>query len=216
MSKKLNISRKNTNEVLDEDFYDYAQELEKQWKQSQPRLSEKELLSIYPAILDEIPQKLVDLKEDREGLTKKIRERIIEIRNLKSDEFSKWFVREFLKNTLVKELVRLEREIFSLERLRLIAEGKPQKGRITEDQIDRALNVPILDIASQKTRLRKSGRNYYGFCPLHEEKHPSFYVFTETNSCWCFGCQRGGNTINLSMLFYGFSFKEAVKDLIGG
>lgn len=50
-------------------------------------------------------------------------------------------------------------------------------------------------------------------CPLHEDRSPSFVIYPETNSCWCFGCQKGGDSIAIVRLLNNLSFIEAVEYL---
>ena len=71
----------------------------------------------------------------------------------------------------------------------------------------------MLAIAGKYTRLRRSGRQYVGLCPLHSETRPSFYVHPERKVFYCFGCGAGGDLFRLVMLAEGYSFSEAV-DLV--
>ena len=73
--------------------------------------------------------------------------------------------------------------------------------------------VDIVDVASENTRLRKSGRRYTGLCPLHKEKTPSFSVDPLQGLFYCFGCGQGGDTIRLHMLLSGDDFPAAIEAL---
>ena len=53
----------------------------------------------------------------------------------------------------------------------------------------------IVDVVSEFVTLKKSGSNYKGLCPFHNEKTPSFYVSPARGMCHCFGCGKGGNSI---------------------
>lgn len=76
-------------------------------------------------------------------------------------------------------------------------------------------NIRIADIVSQRVSLKRSGRDFIGLCPFHNEKTPSFRVNQKDSYYKCFGCGAGGDAINFLMELDGLSFKEAV-DQIGG
>lgn len=71
----------------------------------------------------------------------------------------------------------------------------------------------IVDVISQYVRLKRSGRNYFGLCPFHNEKSPSFSVSPDKQIFHCFGCGVGGNVISFIMKIEGISFVEAVQML---
>ena len=71
----------------------------------------------------------------------------------------------------------------------------------------------IVDIISQYMHLKRSGRNYFGLCPFHNEKSPSFSVSRQKQMYYCFGCGAGGNVFTFLMEYENFSFMEAVKFL---
>ena len=71
----------------------------------------------------------------------------------------------------------------------------------------------IVDVISERVRLRKSGRNFTGLCPFHNEKTPSFSVSQEKQIYKCFGCGEAGNVISFVMKDKNLPFIEAVKYL---
>ena len=71
----------------------------------------------------------------------------------------------------------------------------------------------IVDVISERVRLRKSGRNFTGLCPFHNEKTPSFSVSQEKQIYKCFGCGEAGNVISFVMKEKNLPFIEAVKYL---
>jgi len=73
--------------------------------------------------------------------------------------------------------------------------------------------IDIVDLASEYMTLKKSGRNYLGLCPFHQEKTPSFTVSREKQIFYCFGCGEGGNAITLLMKIANKSFPEAIRHL---
>ena len=73
--------------------------------------------------------------------------------------------------------------------------------------------LDIVDIISEKVRLKKSGRSYSGLCPFHHEKTGSFHVFPDTQTYYCFGCNSGGNIFTFVMKTEGYDFKQALTVL---
>ena len=71
----------------------------------------------------------------------------------------------------------------------------------------------IVDVISERVRLKKSGRNFTGLCPFHNEKTPSFSVSQEKQIYKCFGCGEAGNVISFVMKEKNLPFIEAVKYL---
>ncbi|MFQ6604423.1 MAG: DNA primase [Fidelibacterota bacterium] len=86
--------------------------------------------------------------------------------------------------------------------------------RIAQESIDRVRNAAdILDVVSQVVDLKKRGRNYFGLCPFHHEKTPSFSVAPDKEIYHCFGCGRGGNAINFIMEYEKIDFIDAIRKL---
>ncbi|MCF0124548.1 MAG: DNA primase [Clostridia bacterium] len=71
----------------------------------------------------------------------------------------------------------------------------------------------IVDIISQYVHLKRSGRNYFGLCPFHNEKSPSFSVSPDKQIFHCFGCGVGGNVFAFLTKIEGIGFIEAVQTL---
>lgn len=71
----------------------------------------------------------------------------------------------------------------------------------------------ILDVISETVPLKKSGRNYWGLCPFHNEKTPSFSVTQDKQLFKCFGCGEGGNVITFIMKTRNLGFNEALRIL---
>ncbi len=86
--------------------------------------------------------------------------------------------------------------------------------RIPEEMIDDIRNrFDIVDIISRYIELKKKGRTYFGLCPFHSEKTPSFAVSPDKQIYHCFGCGAGGNTYSFLMNIEGWNFIETVKKL---
>ena len=71
----------------------------------------------------------------------------------------------------------------------------------------------IYDIISSYVRLQKKGSSYFGLCPFHNEKSPSFSVSRQKQMYYCFGCGAGGNVFTFLMEYENYSFVEALKYL---
>ena len=71
----------------------------------------------------------------------------------------------------------------------------------------------VVDVIGEYVQLKKQGKNYFGLCPFHGEKTPSFSVTQEKQIFHCFGCQKGGNVVTFLMEMENFSFYEALKHL---
>lgn len=71
----------------------------------------------------------------------------------------------------------------------------------------------IVDVISEHVRLEKKGANYFGLCPFHNEKSPSFSVSAGKQIYHCFGCGAGGNVLSFVMAYESYSFPEAVRML---
>ena len=74
-------------------------------------------------------------------------------------------------------------------------------------------NNDIVDVISQYVHLKRSGRNFFGLCPFHNEKSPSFSVSPDKQIFHCFGCGVGGNVYTFLMKIEGINFIEAVQML---
>ena len=71
----------------------------------------------------------------------------------------------------------------------------------------------IVDVISGYVKLQKKGANYFGLCPFHNEKSPSFSVSPGKQMYYCFGCGAGGNVITFLMEYENYTFPEALKFL---
>jgi DNA primase len=83
---------------------------------------------------------------------------------------------------------------------------------IPEEKVSEILNTSdIVDVISESVILKKSGRNFFGLCPFHAEKTPSFSVNASKQIFHCFGCSAGGNVLSYIMKYHGITFPEAAK-----
>ena len=84
--------------------------------------------------------------------------------------------------------------------------------RYSDELIDEIKNNnDIVDVVSQYVHLKRSGRNYFGLCPFHNEKSPSFAVSPDKQIFHCFGCGVGGNVIHFISKIEGINFRESLE-----
>lgn len=74
----------------------------------------------------------------------------------------------------------------------------------------------IVDVISGYVKLQKKGANYFGLCPFHNEKSPSFSVSPGKQMYYCFGCGAGGNVLTFVMEYENYTFQEALQSLADG
>lgn len=74
-------------------------------------------------------------------------------------------------------------------------------------------SLDIADLIGDKVRLRKTSRGFMGLCPFHTEDTPSFHVYTDTQSYYCFGCHAAGDIFSFLMRSEDLTFHEALKIL---
>ena len=84
--------------------------------------------------------------------------------------------------------------------------------RYSDDIVEEIrINNDIVDVVSEYVRLEKKGKNYFGLCPFHREKTPSFSVESIKQIFYCFGCGKGGNVFQFISLVENIDYIEAVK-----
>ena len=71
----------------------------------------------------------------------------------------------------------------------------------------------IVDVISGYVKLKRKGNSWFGLCPFHNEKSPSFSVSRDKQMYYCFGCGAGGNVFTFLMEYENFSFVEALQFL---
>ena len=83
---------------------------------------------------------------------------------------------------------------------------------IDRDTIDKIMEATnIVDVGSEFVTLRKTGNNYKGFCPVHDDKTPSFIVSPTKGICHCFACGKGGNAVNFLMEHEQITYPDALR-----
>ena len=83
-----------------------------------------------------------------------------------------------------------------------------------DDKVEEVLRANnIVDVVGSYVHLQKKGANYFGLCPFHNEKSPSFSVSEPKQMFYCFGCGAGGNAATFLMKYENYSFREALQTL---
>ena len=86
--------------------------------------------------------------------------------------------------------------------------------RYSDELVDEIRNSnDIVDVISQYVVLKGSGRNFFGLCPFHREKSPSFSVSPDKQIFHCFGCGVGGDVIHFVSKIENLDFKQAIENL---
>ena len=87
-------------------------------------------------------------------------------------------------------------------------------GHIPQEKIDEVrLAADIVQVVGARVNLTQKGRDFWGRCPFHGDKDPSFKVDRQRGTWYCFGCGEGGSVFNFVMRDEGLSFPEAVREL---
>lgn len=189
---------------------EYVQELETEWRASLPTFSPQFLYETFPdAWQDIIPAKIKELQGDRQDLCSKINQTLKGTQA--TDAVTQMLVRECVKYFWIPDLFELERHISRLKRLLIIQEVGSKNMR---RYIDLAKQNPILDVATRNGLThRRSGKSYAARCPFHDDHSPSLHLYPESNSFYCFGCQKGGDVIHFVQDLLHLTFVEAVRYL---
>lgn len=195
-----------------EEFNIFADELEHEWKTSRQRLTEKQLVEIFSPPREMIQQKLDEWEARRLKVVEQMKQSLKNIYRVEINAFSHWFGAFMVRLYLQPELDECNQQIRRLKRILHILTPEVAMG-FRDQAVERARNHSIYELAQGAIHLKKSGNKYSALCPFHEEKHASFYIYPETNTYHCFGCQTNGDIIKLTMHLYGASFREAVKML---
>lgn len=189
-----------------EDFEDVPSVYEYQYP------AERELLDIFPEAKGIIPLKTQDWLRAKGKLLAKETIPYFKKCNALKDEFARAFWKECYAyfaggfNHIIKQLKRLRK----LEAL-LNCSGD---GNNFEEKIEAAKQRPIVELHGFN-RLRKIRNRYIALCPIHNDKSPSFYIY-ESNSWYCFGCNKGGDSIDFIQTLHKLNFRDAVNYLVGG
>lgn len=187
---------------------------------------EENVIEAFPEEQSVVVDKLNEYWEEAAELYKSM----VEIRNIidqvQADPFSKWFFTNAEKYKEGARLKELYGRIKQLRRLKVAYEKKQIEELMrfasfetktearrynTDTMMDReGLLVDIVNYDG--IRLRGSSSRFQGLCPFHEERTPSFFVYSD-NWFHCFGCQKHGNVFNYVMETRKIDFKTALAEV---
>jgi hypothetical protein len=126
------------------------------------------------------------------------------------DEFTNWFLTRMATYRTAFRLADIKREKKNIDRaLLLLTKGK---NKDWESKVETARQIPVEELFAGKLK-KVSKTRLVGLCPLHQEKTPSFTIYTHNNSWYCYGCSQGGDVLNLLMRLEKLEFKDAVRRL---
>ena len=181
----------------------------------QAKISDKELLEIFPEAREIIPLKIREYKSAIRKKENEIQSQLSKLYSLKTDSFSEWFGEEVIKLFLMPDLSILEKRLFRLKRFQYLLHPtrKTNERFEFEEKIRIAREYPIAELARNKLELRQAGSNFISLCPFHSEKHASFYIYPATNSYHCYGCGAHGDQLNFLMALEEVPFVDAVNML---
>lgn len=190
---------------LDDFFFD----LERGWRESLPRLSDIEWLKTFPEARSVLADKINEWSAEKKRAMDITKRALRESSRGTAEKYM--MIRLYVQACVLPKINAAEKHIARLRRQQFHYSPRPIAGRITDADIQHAREVPIASLIS--TNVRRTGRTFTAKCPLHNERTPSFVIYPESNTCWCFGCQQGGDSIALAMLLNNLPFIEAVKYL---
>lgn len=184
-----------------------------------PRLPEQPIIdSMTDSLKEIIPLKIEEIMQRQDEVNEAYQTKIKVLDKVHIDEPTEYFW------VLLAEIER--QEYFQLQKwlkywLRLAEANKDERiwqvhkvggTGFTDADVEKARAFPIEELYGGK--LRAVGSRYTGKCPFHEERTPSFYIFTQDNHFHCFGCGKHGDAIDFYMLQNDCSFQIAIGDLI--
>lgn len=174
------------------------------------------LQDILPAKLAEIMAEMDTLVTDRTEMldvirTVKMREGEDEMRDYVAIMYAGQI---YVRYAQLKKQLRHYLRLMTLidEPTKQAVQNTTPKSHFDEATLDRARSFPIQDLYGG--RLHGTEHRLVGLCPFHEERHPSFVIFTTDNHYYCFGCGANGDSIDFLIGTKKLSFREAVEALL--
>ena len=197
------------------EFLEVAYPLEKEWRKKLPKYSDRELVDMFPESREIIPIKLKEWEKLFEIESLAVKEALKDIYKAGVDDFSIWFGEYLVKIFLFPKVEACQKNIERLKRLNNLFTGttkkEQQRGLFWEDSVRKARSYPIEQVARSRCELKAYGNKYRSRCPFHEEKSASFYLYPETNTYYCFGCQIHGDVIDFAMRLHDLTFRGAIS-----
>jgi len=202
-------------EIMDQDI-DYKL-IETEWRASHPRVQESELVRDDPSIVPMLREKIIELEQMRADLIDLINGFISVLARMPENDTWRILTRELVVvGSLGVQLVKTERDMARLNRLIHLDEPLETGGRhISQDVIDRARQIAVIDLVSVYTPVRQTGARHVARCCFHDERSASLTIYPD-NGWHCFGCgAHGANAIDFVQKKDNLPFREAVAQLVG-
>lgn len=185
------------------------------------KLTDEELLQIFPESRGIIPEKILEYQEERKGLINRMRAFNASVKNIavaeNKDNFFVWFWGyAYLKYFQAPFVVQIDRHLQRLYRQRRrFTKDENKNAQVKWEELKELAKSKLLyDIAlPYLEKIRQIGNKISASCPFHDDKTPSFFIYLGTNTFHCFGCQARGDVITFKMKIDNLSFKDAVRGL---
>lgn len=200
---------------MEDDDEAYYAELEKNWRASN-KISDKELIEVFgPDVKDIVEQNIQSYTEQEAELKLQLRGVAKEAMGKLPPE-ERWLTEALLKQSpLMDKILDVRHHLARLHRLkRICSPARAGPKQQFSELVEKARAVSIEQVAlPELQKSRKVGNKVVASCPFHDDKSPSFYLYLDTNTFHCFGCQEHGDVITFVIKLHGYSFKEAVQYL---
>jgi hypothetical protein len=197
---------------LDDELFFAAFEWEREWRKSLKKLTDRELIEIFQPAREMLREKITEWWHRRDTIVQEIN---LDWRRIPEEHA--WFHKILFEKLRMPELREIDQHIARLKRqILMLTSPIDRPGRHWQSMselIAKARTYPIYEFARDKLNLKPSGVNFVALCPFHDERTPSFYLYTGSNRFCCFGCGEKGDVINLTMRLHGVGFADAVKML---
>jgi hypothetical protein len=195
------------------------------WEDPPQFPEESEVLDFKEELVEIIPLKIQELVDRGEELILDRDEALKHVDEMKhagkfKNEFEEWFVTfwhecKYLEYNYVQRWLKywlhLHEIVFDTKNMKKL---EHDDGRITDEEIERAKQVPIEQFYDKKFRV--VGNRLIGLCPFpdHKEDTPSFTIFTDDNHFHCFGCGKHGSVIDYLILAKNMDWRDAIVSLL--
>ena len=202
----------------DSEEHHFYRELERRWQMQSksPYDLFNSITDNDQGVIDELPMIISELAIEKALIEGKVLGTLLDLHG--RDFFEEAVVREFYIYPYIERLLTIESAIARMK-AKWVGYYQPfttlyHKG-LFESDVQEARKVSLVRTAEKAgLKLQKIGANYRCCCPLHQEKTPSFVLFINTNSWYCFGCHEGGDGICLVIKTLGYTFRQAVCFII--
>jgi hypothetical protein len=132
--------------------------------------------------------------------------------HLKTPDVPDWFLElglEIINERIAKVQKNIKNLVFKYD---ILTGARQESKSYRVHDLEAIKSIPITDLMPSEPKMKAPNRLFYS-CPIHNEVNPSFVVYLDSNTYYCFGCGKGGDVINLYQELNEVDFKTAVKEL---